>query len=180
VYGIVEQNGGRIEVHSEPGEGARFTVSFPRVEGVATNVRPLARERPLGHGETVLVVEDDVTVRRMAVRALKRLGYVSLVANSGEDALAIAQRHEGHIALLLTDVVMPHMNGRELAKAIMESRSGIKVLYTSGYARDVLGQHGVIDEGLEFLRKPYTFDDLAVRLREVLDEHAVKSSRGAE
>jgi CheY-like chemotaxis protein len=125
----------------------------------------------------VLVVEDDVTVRRMAVRALKRLGYASLVADSGADALVIAQRHKGAIDLLLTDVVMPHMNGRELASAITASRPGIKVLFTSGYARDVLGQHGVIDEGLEFLRKPYTFDELAVRLREVLDQRRGTSPR---
>ncbi len=170
VFGIVEQNDGRIEVHSEPGQGTSFKVYFPRVLDAAETLKQELAPEPVGGKETVLVVEDEEMVRNLAVRLLERRGYQVLATSSGGDAIVLAERHHGPIDLLLTDVVMPHMNGRELVERFAEIRPGIKVIYTSGYTQNVIAHHGVLDEGVQFIAKPYSLATLAARVREVLDK----------
>ncbi len=169
VFGIVDQNGGRIEVESESGKGTSFKVYFPRVFDEIETPRIAYSPEHADGTETVLVVEDEEIVRKLAVRLLKRRGYKVLATNSGDDAILLAERHDGPIHLLLTDVVMPHMNGRDLAERLTKTRPGIKVLYTSGYTQDVIAHHGVLDEGVQFIAKPYSLATLATRVREVLD-----------
>jgi PAS domain S-box-containing protein len=169
VFGIVEQSGGRIEVYSEPGKGSSFKVYFPRVADQAETLTRADVPAPLGGKETVLVVEDEEMVRSLAVKLLTRLGYEALAAGDGDEALVLAKHHEGPIDLLLTDVVMPHMNGRELAAKLAELRPGIKVLYTSGYTQNLIAHHGVLDEGVQLVAKPYSLNTLAARVREALD-----------
>ncbi len=176
VFGIVEQNGGRVEVYSEPEEGTSFKLYFPSVDEPAESlIPPPVPEAPAGK-ETVLVVEDEDMVRRMAMRLLKSLGYTVLAVGSGKEALALAKSHEGPIDLLLTDVVMPRMNGRELATKITKIRPEIKVLYASGYTKNVIARHGVLDEGVQFVSKPYTLEMIGVRVRDVLDEDESKKA----
>ena len=172
VLGIVEQHGGRIEVYSEPGQGTSFKAYFPRV-ATAAETPEAARAREVGGGhETVLVVEDDETLRRLATKLLKRREFRLLAAASGSEAQAALQRHEGPVHLLFTDVVLPDMNGRELVSRIAETRPSIQVLYTSGYTHSIIAHHGVLDEGVRFIAKPYSADERAARIREVLDESA--------
>lgn len=168
VFGIVEQNDAHIEVHSVVGEGTTFTVYFPAIDSDSSELEVVAAPPPESGEGTILVVEDEESVRRVASRLLRRLGYSPIVASSGGDALVLAERHEGTIDVLLTDVVMPHMNGRELAERLTAERPGLKVLFTSGYSENVIAQHGVLDETVHFLSKPYTMNSLATRLREVL------------
>jgi PAS domain S-box-containing protein len=170
VHGIVEQSGGRIEVYSELGKGTSFKVYFRRAddERPASEVVPVASEME-GGPETVLVVEDEEVVRHLAEKALRRLGYTVLVAASGDEAIAAAKAYRERIHLLLTDVVMPRMDGRELARCLRELIPGIKVLYASGYTQDVIAHHGVIDDRLEFLPKPYTVRLLGASVRRALD-----------
>jgi two-component system, cell cycle sensor histidine kinase and response regulator CckA len=162
IYGVVRQAGGTIDVQSEVGRGTTFRVFLPRVDEAAeTGVdRAGAAELPRGRG-TVLLAEDEESVRELAVRILQRLGYDLLVAGSGAEALAIAERHEEPIDLLLTDVVMPGMSGRELAAHLAALHAETAVLYTSGYTEEVIAHHGVLDSGLRFIAKPYTPQSLA-------------------
>jgi len=171
VYGIVKQSGGNIWVYSEPGEGTVFKIYLPRVtEGVETWQPPINDQtEKLTGTETVLVVEDETVVRNLVRNILQRNGYTVLEANDGEEALRIAIRHEGTIHLMVTDVVLPKMSGRQLAERIAIIRSGMGVLYMSGYSDNAIVQHGVLDPGIAFLQKPFTPDALARKVREVLD-----------
>lgn len=169
VYGIVEQSGGRIEVYSEPGEGTSFKIYFPRVLEEAKPLVKSSVSKTAGGQETVLVVEDEKMVCRLAVKLLSRRGYQVLSATSPGEAIAMVEQHEGPIDLLLTDVIMPKINGRELADKITELQPEIKVLFTSGYTQNIIAHHGVMDENVEFLAKPYSLEALASRVREVLD-----------
>ena len=168
VHGIVQQSGGSIEVSSEPGEGSAFTIYFPQVHDEIeipghSKVHVKARAQ-----ETVLVVEDEKVVRAMVTRVLESCGYTVLTANCGDQALAMAQKNEGPIDLLFTDLVMPGINGHELASRFSKLRSGIKVLYTSGYAPDeILGDEP--ENTVHFVGKPYSIDVLTAKIREVLD-----------
>jgi len=169
VYGIVAQSGGRVEVRSEPGTGAAFEIALPRVEPEAEE-EPGAPAAPRGaRGETVLYVEDEDGVRALGTRTLRRLGYTVLEARDGGEALRMSERHPGAIDLLLTDVVMPRMGGKELADTLAARHAGLRVLYVSGYTGDVVARHGVMEEGRGFLEKPFSPALLAERVRESLD-----------
>ncbi len=170
-YGAVKQAGGSIEVYSEVGSGTTFRIYLPRVEEEASKlVREVLPRQLQGGAETVLLVEDENIVRDMCARALDELGYKVLQASNGEDAIALSQGYGGRIDLLMTDVVMPGMNGGELAKQLIPHRPGMKVLFTSGYTEDVIVHHGVLDDEVSFLGKPYSPSALAKKIREVLDE----------
>ncbi len=169
VYGMIKQTGGDIWVYSEPGRGTTFKLYFPRVaEPTSDSADGDASLAKRAGGETVLVVEDEKAVRDLTVHMLQQLGYVILTASSGTEALEIGQAHEGTINLLLTDVVMPGMSGRKLADQLLEQRPGTKVLFLSGYTENTVVHHGVLDAGVNFLPKPFSRENLARKLREVL------------
>jgi CheY-like chemotaxis protein len=170
VYGIVKQSGGDIWVYSELGRGTTFKIYFPAVKERVEprDVRAAAPEAaPQGLG-TILLVEDEEAVRKLAASVLRKSGYAVLEAPSGPDALEVASRHAGKIHLLVTDVVMPRMSGRELAKRLVEARPGLPVLFVSGYTTDAIVQNGVLDPGVSFLQKPFTSADLIRRAQELL------------
>jgi PAS domain S-box-containing protein len=169
VYGAVRQSGGHIEVASVPGRGTVFTILLPMVSAQAQRLgRHELHEQLPGGTETILLVEDERQVRELAVRTLERLGYRVLAAESAEAALGIAAAHRGTVDLLFTDVVLPEMNGRQLAAAIIERHPRARVLFSSGYTRDIIARHGVLEEGIAFLAKPYTAIELARKVREAL------------
>jgi PAS domain S-box-containing protein len=170
VYGIVNQSGGFISVYSEPGQGTSFKVYFPWAGEPGEHAAPTARDsQPRGGTETVLVVEDAPAVRAVMRQVLERQGYAILEAPDGETALQVAAKHHGKIHLLLTDVVMPGVSGRELADQLVKLRPNIKVLYASGYTDDAIIHHGILEPGIAYLQKPFTRDALALKVREVLD-----------
>jgi PAS domain S-box-containing protein len=170
VYGIVEQSGGFIALSSEPAKGTVFKVGFPRVDetGAPVPQAPPTAEVPRGT-ETVLLVEDEPAIRSLLAGALRQVGYRVLEAKHGVEALLIGSQHDGSVELLLTDVVMPQMNGRELAEQLVKVRPGLKVLYMSAYTDDAVILRGVVQSGAAFLQKPFTLEALARRVREVLD-----------
>ncbi len=169
VYGSVKQTGGDIWVYSEPGKGTTFKLYFPRVAEAVSEEGTAGPEQPTTSvGETILVVEDEKAVRELTVRILQQLGYRVLTASGGDEALKISHAHTGRIALLLTDVVMPGMSGRQLADALTITRPDIKVLYLSGYTENTVVHHGVLNAGVEFLPKPFSREVLAKKLRELL------------
>ncbi len=168
-YGIVKQAGGHIWAYSEPGQGATFKVYLPRASGVPTPVDVLVVDHPQRGSETVLLVEDDDEVRAIAARALAEHGFVVLEARDGVDALEVARRHHGEIHLVVTDVVMPRMGGKDLVARLREERPGAKVLYASGYTRNAIVHQGVLEAGTNFLQKPYVPATLTRKVREVLD-----------
>ena len=179
VYGIVRQSGGRIRARSEPGRGATFEIYLPSVAAEPEVVRAPEPERAPPRGsERVLVVEDQAEVRRLTSKLLRAHGYEVLEASDGPEALRISGREPGAIHLLATDVIMPGMNGRQVALALEHSRPAMRVLYLSGYADESIVRHGVLEPGLTLLAKPFTAEALARTVREVLD--APGPSHGSE
>jgi PAS domain S-box-containing protein len=171
VYGIVKQNEGFINVCSEPDRGTTFKIYLPRHAGGAEPAvaRTAASKPPEGNGETVLLVEDDTAILSLSERILAKLGYAVLSANTPEKALDLAAAHAGKIHLLITDVIMPGMNGRELATRLHELHPDLKSLFMSGYTANVIAHRGVLDAGVQFIQKPFSRLELGTKIREALD-----------
>jgi PAS domain S-box-containing protein len=179
VYGIVKQSDGYITVYSEPGRGATFKIYLPLAEAVVEPPQPKVFLGTLDGSETVLIVEDEDTIRSLACDVLQSHGYTVLQALNAKNALRVSEEQPGPIDLLLTDVVMPQTSGRELAERLTVLRPGIKVLFMSGYTDDAVVRHGVLQEGTAFLQKPFAPADLARKVREVLDASRGKPIDGA-
>jgi CheY-like chemotaxis protein len=171
VFGIVKQNHGLINVYSEPGRGTTFKIYLPRTEAKTVAAAEEVQQRPLRGSETVLLVEDEEQILNLGRRILQRLGYTVLAAPTPAAALALAEQQAGLIHLLVTDLVMPGMNGKELAERLQANHPDLKCLFMSGYTADVIAHHGVLQAGVAFLQKPFTVQTLAVKVREVLEAH---------
>jgi PAS domain S-box-containing protein len=170
VYGSVKQNNGFINVYSEPGQGTTFKIYLPRhaVKGAVETKEPKPQTAERG-SETILLVEDEPAILRMTTMMLELLGYTVLAASTPGEALRLAQEHAGGIDLVLTDVVMPEMNGRDLAKNLLSIYPDMRRLFMSGYTADVIAHQGVLDAGVHFMQKPFSLADLKMKLREALD-----------
>ncbi|MGA9538058.1 MAG: PAS domain S-box protein [Desulfobacterales bacterium] len=171
VYGIVKQNNGFVDAYSEPGLGTTFKIYLPRhaTEAGRTTKVDAAQSAASGH-ETILLVEDEPMILEITTKMLERQGYKVMAATTPGEAIRLAREHAGEIHLLMTDVVMPEMNGRDLAKNLLSLYPKLKRLFMSGYTADVIAHHGVLDEGVQFIQKPFSGQNLASRVREVLDE----------
>jgi CheY-like chemotaxis protein len=171
VYGFAKQSGGTVVIDSTPGAGTVVTLLLGRSAGSAEAPVSMVREsEPFGTAsETILVVEDDDDVRAYTVATLRELGYRVVEAHNGESALALLDKQEQPIRLLITDVVMPKMSGSELAAVARARQPDLRILYTSGYPRDAIMRDGRLDAGVELLAKPFTLRTLAARVREILD-----------
>jgi CheY-like chemotaxis protein len=170
VYNIVKQSGGFVWAFSELGVGSTFTVYLPRVEAEAEASIPAGVVEEKRASETVLLVDDAAPVRMIVRRFLEMQGYQVLQASNGPDALRVSREHEGTIHLMVTDVVMPRMSGRELAFQLASQRPEMKVLFISGHTEDAILHHGVLEKGMAFLAKPFTREALVSRVRRLLDE----------
>jgi two-component system cell cycle sensor histidine kinase/response regulator CckA len=168
-FGIVSQAGGCIEVDSQEGQGTSFRIYFPMIEGQDEVRTDPGSKGALEGRETILLVEDDVSVRTMTVEMLEQMGYAVLQAGGGDEALVVLNQTQDSIDMLLTDIVMPGMSGRELAERLLAVRPTVKVLFTSGYTEDVIVQHGIFEHQFNFIAKPFTMQSLALKLREVLE-----------
>ena len=170
VYGVVKQNNGFINVYSEPGKGTTFNIYLPRSESVLTTTAETDAMPEIPHGtETVLLVEDEENVLRLVRGILEGSGYNVISVNSPEEAIQAAQEHQGVIDLLVTDLIMPGMNGRELSNHLAAGRPGLKCLYMSGYPAEVIAHHGIIDAGVHLIQKPFSLKLLAKNVREAID-----------
>jgi CheY-like chemotaxis protein len=176
VYGAVQQNGGEVVVESTLGEGAAFHIYLPRVLTVPQLVEevrtPPTEGRSQGGSETILLVEDELSVLELSQRALEQLGYRVLACASADDALRVFEEERGRVEILVTDVVMPNMNGKELASRITGLDPAVAVLFTSGYGENIIAINGVIERDIHFLPKPYRPAQLSWKVRDVLDKAA--------
>jgi CheY-like chemotaxis protein len=169
VHGIVKQSNGSIHVASEPGRGTTFTIYLPRQAMPSVAPEQNSVETPPTGTETILIVEDDQQLRHLARQVLARRGYTILEAAEGVRALALAADHDGKIDLLLSDVVLPGLSGRLVAERLLMQYPGMKVLFISGYTDAIIVRHGVLEAGVHFLHKPFVPNDLAKKVRQVLD-----------
>ena len=171
VYGIVKQNNGFIKVCSEPGQGTTFTIYLPRYMTKSEKIQKTAPAVTAVQGnETILLVEDEPVILQMTTMMLERHGYTVLAANTPGEAIRMADAHTGVIHLVMTDVVMPEMNGKDLVKNLLLHDPNLKYLFMSGYTANVIAHHGVLDPGVNFIQKPFSIKDLTVKVREVLDD----------
>jgi PAS domain S-box-containing protein len=171
VYGVVKQNDGFINVYSQPNQGTTFKIYLPRHRVKMDCFPDNGPSRPAERGhETILIVEDEPPILELATEMLERLGYLVIAANTPDEAICIAREYGGKIDLLVTDVVMPEMNGRDLAKNILPYYPHIKRLFMSGYTANVIAHHGVLDKGINFIQKPFSVEQLGAKVREALDE----------
>jgi PAS domain S-box-containing protein len=170
VYGIVKQNDGFVNVYSEPGGGSTFKIYFPRCESEAAErgKAPAANVR-VSRGETILLVEDETPILNVAAAMLRRFGYTVLTANTAREAIRMCETHGGKIHLLVTDVVMGEMNGRDLSARLSMIRPDLRRLFMSGYTATIIAERGVLDEGVDFIQKPFSMQDLAAKVGEALD-----------
>jgi len=171
VYGIVKQNKGFINVYSEPGQGSTFKIYLPRHTAIDPTAPVIHMEQQdPGGNETILLVEDEPAILNMVRMMLERKGYSVLSAATPAEAIALAKIHADKIHLLMTDVVMPEMNGRDLARHLIAVYPDVKLLFMSGYTANVIAHQGVLDEGVSFIQKPFSRADLLIKLRSVLNE----------
>ncbi|PKL74196.1 MAG: hypothetical protein CVV27_21740, partial [Candidatus Melainabacteria bacterium HGW-Melainabacteria-1] len=168
VYGIVKQNNGFINVYSEPGQGTTFRIYLPRCHSEGLEAFPEEEMETKGGTETILIVEDEESVLKLSKDMLEMLGYKVLAANKIEEALQLVREYDEPIDLLLTDVVMPDMNGKELSERVTALKPGLKSLYMSGYTADVITRQGILEEGVHFISKPFSLRALAAKIREAL------------
>jgi CheY-like chemotaxis protein len=168
VYGIVKQNNGFINVYSEPGQGTTFRIYLPRYAGQADTQQEMVDEIPLSGGETVLVVEDEPALLTMAEMMLQNLGYQVLTAGTPGEAIRLAAEYASEIQLLITDVVMPEMNGRDLAERLQSFYPSMKILFMSGYTANAITHRGVLGEGVNFIQKPFSMKVLALKVRDAV------------
>jgi PAS domain S-box-containing protein len=176
VHGIVRQSGGHVSVHTEAGRGTTFKVYLPRSDGQHDAQAPAAAVASADGTETILLVEDEPSLRMMIGEILQAAGYVVLEGPSPEEALAAAGSYSGHISLMLTDVILPRMSGPQIAEALRSSRPDTRVLFMSGYTDDAIGHHGILAPGVHFLQKPFTSESLLHKVRDVLDEQKRKAA----
>ena len=169
VFGIISQNHGYVSVDSEPGYGTVFSIFLPRLEQATPSQQKVSFAKEKKGQETILITEDNDAILKMTALMLSRYGYRVIPASSPRDALQVAEQEKDRIHLLLTDVVMPFMNGRELANKILEINPQIKILYMSGYPEDIVAKHGAVEDGLDFISKPFTADTITSKIREILD-----------
>jgi CheY-like chemotaxis protein len=169
VYGIVKQNNGFINVCSAPGAGTTFKIHLPRYTEASEPLPSALKPKvDAGRGETILVVEDEASVLKLACAVLEGLGYRVLAAPNADEALALADAQEGKIDLLITDVIMPEINGRDLADRLQALHPELRVIFMSGHTADVIARRGVLDEGRHFIQKPFSREKLARKVSEVL------------
>jgi CheY-like chemotaxis protein len=175
VYGIVKQNNGFINVYSEPGQGSTFKIYLPRLVADEDEDKAVPEKKAAAGGsETILLVEDEPSILRMTRMMLERKGYSVLPAATPAEAVEKAKNHSGTIDLLMTDVFMPEMNGRDLAEQIITLYPDIRLLFMSGYTANVIAHHGVLDDGVAFIQKPFSMVDMTFKVREVLDREPEK------
>jgi nitrogen-specific signal transduction histidine kinase/CheY-like chemotaxis protein len=173
VYGIVKQNNGFVNIYSELSQGSTFKIYLPYNAGESPDLKQFKADEivaDLGDAGTVLLVEDEPAILQMTVMMLETTGYTVLSASGSEEALAQAEKYDGDINLLITDVIMPDMNGRELAEKLKRMYPEIKILFMSGYTANVIAHHGVLDEGVNFIQKPFTRNELREKMREILND----------
>jgi len=177
VYGIVKQNNGFIKVYSEPNQGTTFKIYLPRHKGDAGEIqRGVSAPLQINGQETILLVEDEIGILKVTKAFLVKYGYTVLAASKPSEAITLAKEYDGEINLLITDVVMPEMNGRELAIKLSVLHPQLNCLFMSGYTANVIAHHGVLDKGVKFIPKPFSAQELATKVREALDGQLLESN----